>query len=102
MPRRPPGLYVGLTTEKKILAGDLAQRRILVLPGAQFVPQPVTDAILDWVAGGGTLIVSPDSLLADEYARPAGTLARLGLRMLRREPAPLQHGETGRHRIQPG
>ncbi len=87
------GLYVGLTTEKKILAGDLAQRRILVLPGAQFVPQPVTDAILDWVAGGGTLIVSPDSLLADEYARPAGTLARLGLRMLRREPAPLQHGE---------
>jgi len=87
------GLYVGLTTEKKILSGDLARRKILVLPGAEFVPQPVTDAILDWVEGGGTLIVSPDSLLADEYARPAGTLARLGLRMLRREPAPLQHGE---------
>jgi len=88
------GLYVGLTTEKKILAGDLAQRKILVLPAAEFVPGPVRDAILAWVEGGGTLIVSPDSLLADEYARPAGTLAKLGLRMVRREPAPLKHGET--------
>jgi beta-galactosidase len=88
------GLYVGLTTEKKILAGDLAQRKILVLPGAEFVPGPVTDAILHWVEGGGTLIVSPDSLLADEYARPADTLVKLGLKMVRREPAPLPHGET--------
>ena len=88
------GLYVGLTTEKKILAGDLAQRKILVLPGAEFVPAPVRDTILGWVERGGTLIVSPDSLLADEYARPADTLARLGLRMVRREPAPLPHGET--------
>ncbi len=88
------GLYVGLTTEKKILAGDLAQRKILVLPGAEFVPGPVRDAILHWVEGGGTLIVSPDSLLEDEYARPADTLSKLGLRMVRREPAPLKHGET--------
>ena len=88
------GLYIGLTTEKKILAGDLAQRKILVLPAAEFVPGPVTDAILAWVEGGGTLIVSPDSLLADEYARPSDTLAKLGLRMVRREPAPLKHGET--------
>ncbi|MGC9999670.1 MAG: beta-galactosidase [Bryobacteraceae bacterium] len=88
------GLYIGLTTEKKILAGDLAQRKILVLPGAEFVPGPVRDAILDWVDGGGTLIVSPDSLLADEYARPSDTLVKLGLKMVRREPAPLKHGET--------
>jgi beta-galactosidase len=88
------GLYVGLTTEKKILAGDLAQRKIMVLPAAEFVPGPVRDAILSWVEGGGTLIVSPDSLRADEYARPADTLARLGLRMVRCEPAPLKHGET--------
>lgn len=88
------GLYIGLTTEKKILSGDLAQRKILVLPGAEFVPEPVTEAILRWVEGGGTLIVSPDSLLADEYARPADTLVKLGLRMVRHDLAPLKHDET--------
>jgi beta-galactosidase len=88
------GLYIGLTTEKKILSGDLARRKVLVLPAAEFLPRPVTDAILAWVEGGGTLIVSPDSMLADEYARPVDTLVKLGLRMVRHEPAPLKHGET--------
>lgn len=87
------GLYVGLTTEKKILAGDLASRKLLVLTAAEFMPRPVVEAILQWVDSGGTLVVSPDSLLADEYARPSDTLARLGLRLRRHEPAPLPHGE---------
>ena len=88
------GLYVGLTTEKKILAGDLQHKRVLVLPAAEFVPDRVVAAILKWVEGGGTLIVCPDSLLADEYARPAGTLRSLGLRLTRREPPRLKRGES--------
>ncbi|HUJ19985.1 MAG TPA: beta-galactosidase, partial [Bryobacteraceae bacterium] len=87
------GLYVGVTTEKKILAGSLRQHKILVLPAVEFLPQSVTGAILHWVESGGTLIVSPDSLLADEYARPAGTLGALGVRLVRREPARLKRGE---------
>jgi hypothetical protein len=38
-------------------------------------------AILDWVRGGGTLVLTPNSWLADEYARPAGYLKDLGLRV---------------------
>jgi Beta-galactosidase len=87
------GLYVGLTTEKKILAGDLRQRRVLVIPGAEFVPGPVTDAILRWAEEGATVVVSPDSLLADEYARPSRTLQSLGLRLAQREPPRLKRGE---------
>jgi hypothetical protein len=87
------GFYVGLTTEKKIMAGGLQQHKVLILPGAEYVPGPAVAAILRWVEGGGTLVVSPDSLLADEYARPSETLRTLGVRLLRREPPRLKRGE---------
>jgi len=87
------GAYVGFTTEKKILAGDLKNRKILILPAAEFVPEAVTAAILRWVEGGGTLVVSPDSLLADEYARPTTVMEKLGLELVRREPPQLMRGE---------
>ncbi|HVN81135.1 MAG TPA: beta-galactosidase [Terriglobia bacterium] len=87
------GLYVGLTTEKKILTGDLRGRKILVLTGAEFIPARVVTAILKWVDQGGTVIVSPDSLLADEYTHPSETLHALGVRLVKREPPQLKHGE---------
>ena len=87
------GIYVGLTTEKKTLGGDLNTRKILVVPGAEFVPQPVTDRVLDWVRSGGTMIVVPDSLLGDAYARPSGVMQSLGLHLVRREPPALRRGE---------
>ncbi len=87
------GAYVGLTTEKKVLAGDLKQRKVLILPGAEFVPERVVRQILDWVEQGGTVVASPDSLLADEYAGPTSTLQSLGMRLLRREPPQLKRGE---------
>jgi beta-galactosidase len=87
------GLYVGLTTEKKILAGDLRQRKVLVVPSAEYVAGGVPEEILRWVESGGTAVVSPDSLLADEYARPASVLESLGLRLVGREPPALKRGE---------
>ena len=88
------GLYLGFTTEKRILAGDLTHRKVLVLSATQYVPQAVVDEILRWVQGGGTLIVSPDSLLSDEYARPSKVMSSLGLDLIRRSPAPFKRGET--------
>jgi beta-galactosidase GanA len=88
------GVYVGLTTEKKILHGDLSRRKLLVLPAAKFVPPVVTRRIISWVRDGGTLLVWPDSLLADEYAKPTNTMESLGLHLLRRVPPELNRGET--------
>jgi hypothetical protein len=43
---------------------------------------PTTQAaVLAWVRRGGTLVVTPNSWLADQYARPADYLARLGIRI---------------------
>jgi len=88
------GAYVGLTTEEKILHGDLARRKLLVLPAAQFVPPAVTRRIISWVRDGGTLLVWPDSLLADEYAKPTNTMESIGLHLLRRVPSTFKRGET--------
>ena len=71
----------------------MRQHKVLVLPGAEFVPGRVTAEILRWAEAGGTLVVSPDSLLADEYARPGSTLRSLGIRLVRREPPQLKRGE---------
>jgi hypothetical protein len=87
------GVYVGLTTEKKILHGDLARRKLLVLPAAKFVPPAVIHRIISWVRDGGTLLVWPDSLLADEYAKATNTMESLGLHLLRRVPPTLKRGE---------
>ncbi len=90
---QPVGIYVGLTTEKKILAGDLDRRKLLILPGAEFMPKALVSAILAWVKRGGRLIVLPDSLLADEYARPLDAMQLLGLRLRRRELPKLKREE---------
>ena len=87
------GLYIGMTTEKKILAGDLEPRKILVLPSVEYLPENVTNQILRWVEAGGTLIVSPDSLVGDEYARPSQANQISALQVLRREAAHLKRGE---------
>jgi beta-galactosidase len=87
------GLYIGMTTEKKILGGDLGARKILLLPSVEYLPENVTNGILRWVEGGGTLVVSPDSLVGDQYARPSQAAGLLGLRVIRRE-APRLMGEN--------
>jgi hypothetical protein len=88
------GLYVGITTEKKILAGDLQKRKILILPSVEFLPDPVTNEILRWAERGGTLVMSPDSLIGDQYARPSQAARLLHLRAMRREPPPPKRDES--------
>jgi len=46
------------------------------------------------VEAGGTLIVSPDSLVGDEYARPFQGARLPGVRVTRTEPQHLKRGET--------
>jgi hypothetical protein len=93
------GLYIGMTTEKKILAGDFQGQKILVLPSVQYLPENVTNKILRWVEDGGTLVVSPDSLVGDEYARPSRAAQLLGLTITRPEPRPFNNGAVTNYNL---
>jgi len=68
-------------TERQIAEGRLQSLKLLVLPGVEYQNRGTQSSILDWVRGGGTLVVSPNTWLADEYARPADYLSRLGIRI---------------------
>jgi hypothetical protein len=53
-PKNYPFLYV---PEAAVLEGyALKQHRVIILPQAPYLPQPMTDRLLKWVKEGGTLI----------------------------------------------
>jgi hypothetical protein len=68
-------------TERQIAEGRLQSLKLLILPGVEYQNRATQSGILDWVRGGGTLVLSPNNWLADEYARPADYLAGLGIRI---------------------
>ena len=57
------------------------------------MPVHVINEILRWVDLGGTLIITPDSLIGDEYARPLLRPPIPGLRVTRRERPRLKRQE---------
>jgi len=70
-----------ITTERQIGDGELGTVKTLVLPGVEYQDAHTVDTILNWVTGGGTLVLTPNSWLADEYARPADYLDRIGIEL---------------------
>jgi hypothetical protein len=68
-------------TERQIAEGRLRSLKLLILPGVEYQNRATQSAVLDWVRGGGTLVLSPNTWLADEYARPADYLSSLGVRI---------------------
>ncbi len=90
------GYTVDFVDETDLLEGALAKRgyTTLFLTGPN-LPVAAGEALEQWVAGGGTLVVSPGAGTADEYNTPADSLASLlGVRPRRavRDASP---NETG-------
>jgi len=66
-------------TERQLLAGMAKQYKAILVPAAKYAPPEVAQALLDYVRQGGQLIVSPESLLADQYLRPLNFFAQAGV-----------------------
>lgn len=54
-------------SEKQIEEGKLAKYKILIMPGVSHLRKEIVNKILDYVKDGGTLLITPNSLLYDEY-----------------------------------
>lgn len=72
---------VGFTTERKIAQGDLSTIRVLALPAVEYLNPETQQAIVAWTRAGGTLLLTPSSWLGDQYARNAGYLEQIGVRI---------------------
>ena len=70
---------LGFVSERQLLAGGGDGYKVLVLPAVRHVPQEVFSRLDAYIRGGGNLVVLPESLTADEYARPQPYLARWGV-----------------------
>jgi hypothetical protein len=54
-----------------VAAGDWGETRVLVVPGARFVPADVRAAVGRWAAGGGGVVLLGDGCLSlDPYRKP--------------------------------
>ncbi len=68
-------------TEKQIEEGRLGDLKLLILPAVEYQNPTTQAAILEWVREGGTLVLTPNAWLGDEYARSADYLNELGIRI---------------------
>jgi len=74
-------LDAGITfvTERQLLAGKGAKFKLIILPAVRCLPENVFSALDEYVRQGGTVVVTPESLIADEYNRPRNYLAEWGV-----------------------
>ena len=68
-------------TERQILAGQLAKYRVLLIPGAQAIPAEIAAKIEAFVAAGGRVLTTPESMRTDEYNHPRDYLGAYGIRV---------------------
>jgi hypothetical protein len=73
------GVPLRFVTEKQLVSGQLGETRMLLVPGACYLPPEVYHALLKFVEGGGWAVVTPNSLFFDQYNRPADYLGKLGI-----------------------
>ncbi|MFB3890785.1 MAG: beta-galactosidase trimerization domain-containing protein [Phycisphaerae bacterium] len=76
---------VGFVSSRGVRAGIPANFKLLVIPGCRYVEEDVWAKIKDWVNAGGTLVITPTSLVADEYNRKRDYLKDLGLEVVSEE-----------------
>jgi beta-galactosidase GanA len=71
-----------LISENQIRSGWLARYKVILVPSASHVPAEVAEKLLEFVAQGGTLVLSPNSLVGNEYLEPLDFQQRLGFKIL--------------------
>lgn len=74
-------LDAGVTfiSEKQLCAGKAGQFKLIVIPAAKHVPEPIYAALDSYLRGGGQLLVLPESLTSDAYLRDRPYLANWGI-----------------------
>lgn len=68
-------------TEKQILNGISSRYKLILVPAAKHLPPEVAQALLDYVQRGGHLVVTPESLMTDQYLRPLDFFNRIGIQI---------------------
>ncbi|MEO6829275.1 MAG: beta-galactosidase trimerization domain-containing protein, partial [Acidobacteriaceae bacterium] len=75
-------------SENQILKGMAPQYKVILIPTAKHLPSEVVNQLLEYVKGGGHLVVSPESFMTDQYLRPLDFLNQIGIRIRKNSASP--------------
>ena len=70
---------VRFVSSAQVVGGRLADCELLVVPAAKYVTPAVADKIFEFAWSGGTVVVTPNSLIFDQYARRQDYLEEIGI-----------------------
>jgi len=87
---------VGFASSKRVLSGALSKYKLLIIPGCRYVKPEVFAKIRAFAAAGGTVVITPTSLVADEYSRRRDYLAQLGIEIVSEERPEMMAGAAKR------
>lgn len=87
---------VGFVSSRRVREGIPAATRLLIVPGCRYVEADVFTNLLAWARNGGMLVITPTSLVADEYSRKRNYLAQLGIEVTSEELPELTAGDARR------
>lgn len=80
---------VTFITERQIRKGWLDRYKLIIIPAVRNIPSDVVKQIWTYASRGGTVVITPESFLGDEYNHPEDYLKRLGLKIRETQrPAP--------------
>ncbi|MCZ2078051.1 MAG: beta-galactosidase trimerization domain-containing protein [Bryobacteraceae bacterium] len=66
-------------TERQAAKGWLSRYKLLLVPGVRNLPAGIVQKIWEFAESGGRVLITPESLLGDEYNRQQPFLSRLGI-----------------------
>jgi beta-galactosidase GanA len=76
-------LDTGITfiSERQMAGGKAKAFKLLIVPSVKHIPDNMFQALDSYVQQGGAVLVTPESLLKDEYGSPAGYLEQWGIKV---------------------
>jgi beta-galactosidase GanA len=77
-----------LISETQVLKGMASQYKVILVPAAKHLPGEVAQVLLQYVNGGGHLVISPESFMTDQYLRPLDFFKKIGIQILKTSATP--------------
>jgi beta-galactosidase GanA len=85
---------VGFSSSKRIRDGIPKETKVLVIPGVKYMEGDIYEKIKDWCTRGKIVVITPSSLVADQFGRKRNYLDDLGIEVQSEELPEYLAGEN--------
>ncbi len=76
------GCRIGFVSEKQVLQNKLNAFKLLIVPAAKYSKPEVITKVHEYINGGGTAVIVPESFIFDQYARDNDRMVDFGVKII--------------------